>query len=67
MMVKILLNGEEREVNSRNIGELLELFGINAERVVVEHNYNIVDRNEYFNTPIRNGDKIEIVCFVGGG
>ncbi|GGZ40187.1 sulfur carrier protein ThiS [Asticcacaulis endophyticus] len=66
-MVKILLNGESREVGAANILALIEEIGIEARKLAVEQNLEIVPRSQYHATAIHDGDRIEIVHFVGGG
>jgi sulfur carrier protein len=70
--MKILLNGESKEVTSLNFDELLsELSSTGVElkgkRFAIEQNGEIVPRTNYLSTPIKEGDQIEIVHFVGGG
>lgn len=66
--VKITINGEEKEfANSLSIGGLLDELNIRPARVVVELNRRIVPRDAYGATMLSEGDKLEIVHFVGGG
>lgn len=66
--MKVTINGEERELASGlSIGGLLEELSIRPARVVVELNRNIVPREAYSATVLSEGDKLEIVHFVGGG
>ena len=66
--VKIAVNGEEKEIaNGLSIGGLLDQLQIRSARVVVELNRNIVSRDAYGATMLSEGDKLEIVHFVGGG
>lgn len=46
---------------------LLDLLGVQKERVAVELNLNIVPKGRFGETVLKNGDRIEIVSFVGGG
>lgn len=62
----ITVNGEELDF-SGNISGLLDVLEYNGKRVAVELNENIVPKSEYDNTIISDGDKLEIVRFVGGG
>ncbi|MDE5557056.1 MAG: sulfur carrier protein ThiS [Ruminococcus sp.] len=62
----ITVNGEKLDF-SGNISELLDVLEYNGKRVAVELNENIVPKSEYDNTIISDGDKLEIVRFVGGG
>ncbi len=66
-MVKILLNGEEREVAASNLTALIEEIGLDGRKVAIEHNLEIVPRSTYLATQIEDGDRLEIVHFVGGG
>jgi thiamine biosynthesis protein ThiS len=66
-MVKILLNGEEREVTASNLTALIEDLGLDGRKVAVEKNLEIVPRSIYLATQINDGDRLEIVHFVGGG
>ncbi len=64
----IRLNGEPREVAGPvTISALLDLLGIDARRVAVEHNLVVVKRDGYGSTRVNERDQIEIVNFVGGG
>jgi sulfur carrier protein len=65
--VNICLNGESSSVSASNIKELLESLEIDAKRVAVEVNMEILPKADYVTRPIADGDKIEIVHFVGGG
>ena len=66
--MKLHVNGEWKTVNSElTLKQLLEKFQINAGNVVVEHNEVVISRPELESTTLREGDKVEIVQFVGGG
>lgn len=66
--MKIAVNGEDKEIaNGLSLGGLLEQLQIRPARVVVELNRNIVSRDAYGATTLADGDKLEIVHFVGGG
>lgn len=66
--MQIVLNGEAVEtVDGSTVAALLQKIGINRERVAVELNANIVPRADYEKQLLSDGDKIEIVHFVGGG
>jgi thiamine biosynthesis protein ThiS len=66
--VKITLNGEPFEVaGPMTVSGLLEQLDIDARRVAVEHNLVVLKRIAFEATPVREGDQIEIVNFVGGG
>jgi thiamine biosynthesis protein ThiS len=64
----IILNGDPVDVaGPLTLSALLEHLGVDARRVAVEHNLNVVKRAQYDATQIQDGDQVEIVNFVGGG
>jgi thiamine biosynthesis protein ThiS len=69
--MEIVLNGQPREVSldpeAATVDALTAALGMKADRVAVERNGEIVRRAEWAATPVRNGDRFEIVHFVGGG
>jgi thiamine biosynthesis protein ThiS len=66
--MQIQVNGERRELKDESrMSDLLNALSLAPERVAVELNHQIVRRNEWPNTILKDGDRIEIVHFVGGG
>jgi len=66
--VSIVLNGETRSVGAGlTVLRLLRLLQLQAGMVVVERNRVILKREAFRETPVEEGDRIEIVHFVGGG
>ena len=66
--VRLLINGEEREVASATtIAALVVELGLDRRKLAVERNLEIVPRSLFAATPLVDGDRIEIVAFVGGG
>lgn len=66
--MKIVLNGAAREVaETATVSALLEELGIKPERVAVEINLQIIDRGDFKATSFKEGDKVEVIGFVGGG
>ena len=64
----IRINGKDSEVASDiNIAQLLEHLEIRPGRVVVELNAEVVSRDAYGDTQLKEGDEVEIVHVVGGG
>jgi sulfur carrier protein len=64
----VTINGEARSFDRMSsLAELVDVLGLKGDRVAVELNRNIVSRTEWEKTPINDGDKMEIVHFVGGG
>jgi sulfur carrier protein len=67
-MIRMTLNGEEREIDAGlSVESLLQRLGLHPRLIVVEHNRQILDRSTYAATEVRAGDSIELVHFVGGG
>lgn len=66
--MQLTINGEVRELSDcSTVKQLLESLQITATRVAVEVNLEIVPRATYGERTLQDGDKIEIVHFVGGG
>ncbi len=61
------VNGEPQIIESMTILAYLETHGIDPHRVAVELNLDILPKGEYATTLLNEGDKVEIVHFVGGG
>ena len=66
--MRITLNGEPFELDGPiSITELLTRLDIDPRRVAIEHNLAILKRHLFDETFVHDGDRIEIVNFVGGG
>jgi len=66
--VHIRLNGEEREVQpGTTVAVLVESLALLRDRVAVERNLAVVRRAQFERTELQDGDRVEIVTFVGGG
>jgi sulfur carrier protein len=69
--MKLHLNGDDRAFpgapGSFTLAALVEILGMKADRVAVELNRVIVPRNLWAETVLNEGDRLEIVHFVGGG
>lgn len=66
--VQIILNGEPYELDAPlSVSELLEKLDIDTRRVAIEFNLSILKRYAFPQTIIADGDRLEIVNFVGGG
>jgi sulfur carrier protein len=66
--MRLLLNGLERDLpEGQTLRQMIEGLGLPAERVAVELNGEIVPRAAYGETVLREGDRLEVVQFVGGG
>jgi len=66
--MRLIINGEDLEVSkSGTLQELLGELRIKPERVAVEVNLSIIKKADYDSCRLKDGDRIEIVNFVGGG
>jgi len=67
-VAKIQLNGDPYEINKgTNLNELLNKLKIKKNKVAIEVNGEIVEKNKYLNFILNKNDKVEIVHFIGGG
>ena len=67
-VAKIQLNGSPYEIHDgTNLNELLNKLKIQKNKVAIEVNGEIVEKNKYPNLILNKGDKVEIVQFIGGG
>ena len=66
-MISIVLNGEQRQVRSGSIADLVASLGLDVKKVAVERNRDIVPRSTLADVALTEGDALEIVHFVGGG
>jgi thiamine biosynthesis protein ThiS len=66
--MKLQVNGEVREFEPlADIAALVRALELDVRKVAVERNLEIVPRSLHASTPLEDGDRIEIVQFVGGG
>ena len=65
--MRIQVNGDTREVGARTVLGLVEELGFDVRKVAVERNLAIVPRSLHAETALEDGDRIELVQFVGGG
>ena len=65
MLVKV--NGDEKEFpEGTTLRQLVESFKLTPEKVAIELNRRLA-RSEKYDAPLKGGDEVEIVTFVGGG
>jgi len=66
--MKLTVNGQERDFNNiQNAKELVEKLGLINKPIAIELNYKILPKQKLEATKLSEGDKLEIVSFVGGG
>ena len=62
------INGDQKTFTaSLSLAQLIEQLGMKGDRVAVELNREIISRTQWAETPLKDGDQLEIVHFVGGG
>lgn len=67
-MITIILNGEPRKLAEElDLESLIEHFSLPHKRIAVELNNNVISRSEWGAVKVNDGDKLEVVHFVGGG
>lgn len=66
--MRVIINGEERSFTApHTLHSLLAELGVDPGKVAVERNLEIVPRSTYGAVPVNEGDRLEIVHFIGGG
>jgi sulfur carrier protein len=69
--MQLVINGQPREFSELSaeakVSDLIAILGLKNDRVALEQNGEIVSRAVWAETPVRSGDRMEIVHFVGGG
>ena len=66
--LRIQVNGQPRDCRSGStVGDLLRELEIKTERVAVELNLEILDRKDFELRSLKQGDRVEILSFIGGG
>ncbi len=66
--MRLVINGEEKELAGvSTLASLVEQLGLKADRLAIELNRDIVPRGKWSDTALNEGDRLEIVHFVGGG
>lgn len=66
--IELSINGETRRFDGvPDVARLIERLALGGRKVAVEMNGEIVPRSRYAQTPLTDGDALEIVVAVGGG
>ena len=63
----IYVNGKEEKTEKTKMSDYLDRLGYDKGKIAVEYNGNILPKAKYESTVLCDGDRIEIVHFVGGG
>ena len=68
MAIEVTINGESQGFEGPlSVAAVIEHLGIKKGKVAVERNLEIVPRSAYPQTQVEDGDRLEIVHFIGGG
>lgn len=67
LLMKITVNGQQKEVISDNLKEIIETLGFDVNNYVVILNDEIVPKSKLIETRIKENDSIEILTIMGGG
>ncbi|MBX3460484.1 MAG: sulfur carrier protein ThiS [Planctomycetes bacterium] len=66
--MKITVNGQEREVApGTTLAQLVQQLNVRTDRIATERNLKVIPKAQYQDTVLEEGDKLEVVTFVGGG
>ena len=66
--MRVTINGEERFFDApMSVEQMLDTIGMDPRKVAVERNLELVAKSTYRDSPIQDGDRLEIVHFIGGG
>ncbi len=66
--IKIILNGEEKILKSEmSLSDLIKEFDLDIKKIAIEKDLEIVNPQDFSSSILKNGNRIEIVHFIGGG
>jgi thiamine biosynthesis protein ThiS len=65
--MNLIINGENQILMADTLIALIDQLGMKSDRVAIELNREIVPRDQWAHTRLADGDRLEIVHFVGGG
>ncbi|MCB9895473.1 MAG: sulfur carrier protein ThiS [Planctomycetes bacterium] len=66
--MKVSVNGKPHELaEGTTLAQLIEQLALKTDRIATERNLDVVPKAMYAQTQLADGDKLEIVTFVGGG
>lgn len=64
----LTLNGKQESIGKPlSLDALVAAKGLCADKIVVEHNFNIISKEDWPKIMLKDQDMIEIISFVGGG
>ena len=65
--MRVMINGEQREISSSRVDALLSELEYEGTHFAIALNYDVLPRSQWAQTPIKNGDEIEIITPRQGG
>ena len=65
--MRVIVNGEQREIASRSVDALLSELEYEGTHFAIAVNYDMLPRSQWAQTPLKNGDEIEIITPRQGG
>lgn len=65
--MRLVVNGEDLSTEVETVKELIDGLRLKAEGVAVEVNFKIIRKKDYGSFRLKEGDRVEVVNFVGGG
>lgn len=63
----LTVNGKNCDRAGISVADYLEAENYNVKHIVVEYNLEIIPKEKYAQTILKDGDEVEIVSFMGGG
>lgn len=67
MPLNLTINGEKRQLEAATVRDVLIAMGLDKQAVAVELNREVVPKKLHDQTPVSDGDSLELVTLVGGG
>ncbi len=65
--MQVTINGKSEEIEGATVLDLLKAKSLDPHMVAVELNDNMVERDSLETTPVKQGDKLEFLFYMGGG
>jgi thiamine biosynthesis protein ThiS len=65
--MRIILNGEETVITSPTLLAMVVEQGFTPDTLIAEVNLELIKKDDWDQTPLAEGDKVELLSFVGGG
>jgi len=65
--MQIMLNGKQENSDARSIEQMVLQKGLKPDALVVEYNHAVIPQDQWGQIALKEGDKLELLSFVGGG